>query len=60
MIGRLLGHKNPQTTARYAHLAHDPVRELADHTSRAIKAALQPTAHPEAQDDETSLDQPSP
>ena len=59
MIGRLLGHKNPQTTARYAHLAHDPVRELADHTSRAIKAALQPTAHPEAQDDETSLDQAS-
>lgn len=26
MIGKLLGHSQPQTTARYAHLADDPVR----------------------------------
>lgn len=26
MIGKLLGHAQPATTARYAHLAHDPAR----------------------------------
>ncbi|WP_460019122.1 hypothetical protein [Magnetospira thiophila] len=26
MIGKLLGHTQPQTTARYAHLADDPLR----------------------------------
>ena len=25
MIGKLMGHKQVQTTARYAHLAADPV-----------------------------------
>ena len=28
MIGRLLGHSQMETTARYAHLARDSVREL--------------------------------
>jgi len=27
MIGKLLGHSQPQTTARYAHLAADPLKE---------------------------------
>ncbi len=30
MIGALLGHSQPQTTARYAHLAADPLREAAE------------------------------
>jgi hypothetical protein len=30
MIGALLGHTNPATTARYAHLYVDPVRAVAD------------------------------
>jgi integrase len=30
MIGRLLGHTQAATTARYAHLAQDPVRIAAD------------------------------
>lgn len=30
MIGRLLGHTQAATTARYAHLAQDPVRVAAD------------------------------
>ena len=30
ILGALLGHKKPQTTARYAHLAADPLREAAE------------------------------
>lgn len=30
IIGRLLGHASPLTTARYAHLADDPVRKASD------------------------------
>jgi integrase len=30
VIGALLGHSQPSTTARYAHLAHDPLREAAE------------------------------
>ena len=29
MIGKLLGHKKIQTTARYAHLARDSVKTVA-------------------------------
>jgi site-specific recombinase XerD len=29
MIGKLLGHSQMQTTARYAHLADDPVQGAA-------------------------------
>ena len=36
MIGKLLDHSQVQTTARYAHLAADPVREAADRVSRGI------------------------
>lgn len=30
IVGRLLGHTQPQTTERYAHLADDPLREAAN------------------------------
>lgn len=30
IIGKLLGHTNPLTTQRYAHLADDPLREAAE------------------------------
>ena len=30
MIGKLLGHSQPQTTARYAHLADDPMKQATD------------------------------
>lgn len=30
MIGALLGHTQPQTTARYAHLMDDPLRQAAE------------------------------
>nr|WP_096700291.1 site-specific integrase [Magnetospirillum sp. 15-1] len=40
MIGKLLGHTQVQTTARYAHLAADPVRAAADQISGGIALAL--------------------
>ena len=36
MIGKLLGHTQVQTTARYAHLAADPVKAAADAISADI------------------------
>ena len=30
IVGRLLGHTNPMTTQRYAHLAEDPLRAAAE------------------------------
>jgi len=41
MIGKLLGHTQVQTTARYAHLASEPVREAADQVAAWIAAAMQ-------------------
>lgn len=40
MIGKLLGHNQVQTTARYAHLAADPVRTAANVVSAALADAL--------------------
>ena len=40
MIGKLLGHTQVQTTARYAHLAADPVKSAADSVSRQLAHAL--------------------
>jgi integrase len=40
MIGKLLGHTQVQTTARYAHLANDPVRMAAGRVSDTIGAAM--------------------
>ncbi len=40
MIGRLLGHTQVQTTARYAHLANDPVKSAAGRVSDTIGAAM--------------------
>ena len=39
-FGKLLGHTQVQTTARYAHLAADPIRSAADQVSASIAAAL--------------------
>jgi integrase len=40
MIGKLLGHTQVQTTARYAHLAADPVKSAADLVSDRLQAGL--------------------
>ena len=40
MIGKMLAHTQVQTTARYAHLATDPVKQAVENVSASIKAAL--------------------
>ncbi len=40
MIGKLLGHTQVQTTARYAHLANDPVKAAAGRVSDTIGEAM--------------------
>ena len=40
MIGKLLGHTQVQTTARYAHLAADPVRSAADAVAQNLRQSL--------------------
>lgn len=39
IIGRLLGHTQPSTTARYAHLYDDPLREATDRVGAVIEGA---------------------
>ena len=47
LIGALLGHTQPQTTARYAHLFDDPLRKATEQVGAAVmnagKAAPPPT-----------------
>ena len=40
MIGKLLGHTQVQTTARYAHLAADPIKAAANKISERLATAL--------------------
>jgi hypothetical protein len=40
MIGKLLGHTQAQTTARYAHLAADPVRAANEAIGERIAAMM--------------------
>ena len=48
VIGALLGHTQPATTARYSHLFDDPLREATERVSQAVKAASEgDTTQPE-------------
>lgn len=40
VIGKALGHKQVMTTARYAHLADDPLKRAVSETSETIASAL--------------------
>jgi integrase len=40
MIGKLLGHKDPATTQRYAHLARDAVQAVNDELGAVMQAAI--------------------
>jgi len=42
LIGALLGHSNPITTSRYAHLFNDPLRKAAEQVGAVIAAAGKP------------------
>ena len=42
IIGKLLGHSQVQTTARYAHLAPSPVQATADRLAGSIARAMSP------------------
>lgn len=41
IIGTLLGHVNPETTQRYAHLAADPLRAASEAVATEIAGALE-------------------
>ena len=38
IVGRLLGHTNPMTTQRYAHLSDDPLRAAAEVMAEKLKS----------------------
>ena len=40
MIGKLLGHRQVETTGRYAHLARESVHEAATRISDSIEADI--------------------
>ena len=40
MIGKLLGHTQVQTTARYAHLAADPIKQAVESEQRRCTRCL--------------------
>lgn len=42
VIGSLLGHSLPSTTARYAHLHQDPLREASEAIAQRISEAMNP------------------
>jgi hypothetical protein len=40
LLGRLLGHKQPATTQKYAHLDADPLRKAVNSIGATIDAAM--------------------
>ena len=48
IIGRLLGHTQSATTARYAHLGQDPVKVAADAIGAELKRMVRGDGHSEA------------
>ena len=40
MVGRILGHTQAQTTARYAHLADDPLQRASERIASSLKEAI--------------------
>ena len=40
IVGRILGHRRSETTERYAHLATDPVRQVANRTAEKLAGLL--------------------
>lgn len=40
IIGKLLGHTQAQTTARYAHLTDDPIKKIGEATGASLSEAM--------------------
>ena len=40
VIGKLLGHSDIETTARYTHLAHDSIHQTAERIAQSIAADI--------------------
>ncbi len=40
LIGGLLGHSQPQTTERYAHLANNPLPEVNEQVAEQLKIVM--------------------
>lgn len=40
LVGKALGHQQASTTQRYAHVKDDPLRDVADRTSKKIAGAM--------------------
>ena len=40
VVGKILGHTQPQTTARYAHLADDPLQGASERVATSLKQAM--------------------
>lgn len=49
LIGRLLGHSQPQTTARYAHVRNDPAAALNEAAGNRLARALRFSADKDAE-----------
>jgi hypothetical protein len=47
MVQKLLGHSDPRTTQRYAHLAPDPVNASAEAIGQRIADAMRGGAQPD-------------
>jgi integrase len=45
LVGALLGHANPTTTARYAHMFSDPQRAVVEHIGNLVENAGKPAAN---------------
>ncbi len=59
IIGRLLGHRSIETTSRYAHLDHDPLRIAANRIADRLADALGETSHTRAEPAEIETTLPS-
>ncbi len=49
IVGKLLGHQTPETTAQYSHFADDPLRRASETIGGTIAAAIGVTKRPTAE-----------
>ena len=46
VVGKVLGHRQADTTSRYAHLAEDPMKAAADRTAARLAGMMSPVIRP--------------